>query len=481
MKHKNTGSIAHKNTGYNNHTNTYNNHTNNYKQVYNQYGNYKENYYNYSEYSQSSYSDYSAFRGIISDIIKEDFSINKNALRYGNHGQNYYSQSSYTQSGSGTSNYKQYIQSGYNNHTNAGYTNHIDINENVEPSVIGTVKDWTSAYYKDSLNIIWEKATDNNKCISVLSASYGDINETSVGIFENNIKKSSISRGITIAYWNTSGVYQGALSKDTYEDINLLNDIKNYYNNIANGSIIVIGSYDAIGSDENVATVKTWLTSIGVSSASVLEGTRSAFACILNKGTGILSQQSYRYGLGPTTAGCCTAKYTIHNVSSSQTITYILEYAFKGINDSAYGNWTRLGNTTSTSYFYNLSNHTNGFIKFRIIANDGVENSLQWKESKEVRVLKYQKPIISIDEKIKAIDVKTVDLEIEKLNTAIGTTNNNLDITYDKIIPKNDIVSLRNKINNINRTLALGELGDKNVDIIYKADIENIKKNIEKI
>ena len=478
MKHKNTGSIGHKNTGYNNHTNTYGNHTDTYnKLAYNQYRNHNENYNNYYNYSQSGYGEYGdSHRFLIEEILENKEQNKRSVLRYGDYKQNIYTQSTYTQSGS------KHVNTGENTHSNTGYTNHVDINENVEPSIVGPVKDWTSAYYKDTISFSWSPATDNNKCISVVSASYNDTNTSSVGIFENNIKKSSIPRGITIAYWNSSGVYQGALSKDTYEDINLLNDIKTYYSNIPNNSIICMGTYDAISLDDaGINTIKAWLTSLGITTANTLDGIRSAFSCIIKKGVNVLSQQVHRYGSNPVSVGCCSSKYTIPNVSSGQTITYILEYAFKGIGQSSFGTWTRIGTTTSTNYSYNLSNHTNGIIKFRLLSNDGVENATQWRESKEIRILKYTRPTLTLSDAIKATEVKTIDLEIEKLNTATGLTNSPLNITIGNKPLKTDITSLRTKINNINRTLALGELSDKNLEIMYTADIDNIKKNIEKI
>lgn len=481
MKHKNTGSVSHKNTGYNNHTNTYGNHTNVYNQLsYEQYLNHKENYGNYNDYNDyvdygDSYGEYGNFREMIDEIVLEELVVNKNSTRYGNYSQNSHSQSTYNQSGSFHTN------TGYNNHSNTGYTNHININENVEPTVIGPIKDWTSAYYKDTIKIYWEKATDNNKCISVISSGYGDNNASQVGIYENNVRKITFVRGITISYWDNLGVYKGYSSKDTYTDINYFNQLKDYYNNIPNNSIVAIGMFDAIAKDQDVNTIKNWLTSIGINSANVLEGNRSAFAYILKKGGSILSQQSHRYGANPTNTGTCSAKYTIPNVNSSQTITYTLQYAFKAITSESFGAWTDITKTETNTVDYSLENHTNGFIKFRIIASDGVENSSQWKESKEVRVLKYNKPNLNIDEIIKAKDINSVDLELEKLNTAIGLQSNPLNATTEKYATKNDITLLRNKINSINRSLALGELTDSNLDIIYRADIENIKKNIEKI
>ena len=511
MKHINTGSVGHTNTGYVDHNNTYGNHVNTYSNHTNTYGNHSN--YNYSqgrvkythlsdkeielinaEYNPSEDIDYSIYTNPDYEIMPlSNFSYGA-YNQYGRHtntgashtntGSGTPNYKQYTQSGSGDSNYKQYTQSGYSNHNNTGYTNHINTNINKEPTPISEINLGTFAYYKDTIKLIWQKATDNNKCISCVSASYG-VDQTNTGIFEQGTKKVQCIRGTTIGYWDSNGIWKGYISKDTYSSIGLISELQTYFNSIPNGSFVAFASYDSLfPTNDDLATYRNFLSAYGFTKTRTIEGTRSAFAGILKKGTGVLSENVHRYGINPVNAGMISAHYTIPNVPSGQTMKYIIEYAFRAVGQSSYGSWTKIGETTSLEYSYNLANHGNGFIKFRIIASDGVESSTLYTESKEVRILKYTAPSMPTTNKgdlIKASDFNTIIVEINKLAEATGTSKTSLQIVPGDIILKSHANELNEKHSILNDIVKKDK---KIIDVnglVKATDVQNLKDWLKKI
>lgn len=526
-KHINTGAKSHSNTGtysHNDvaevpHADVYSNSSaqNYYKEAnaYNEissYSEYHESYDNYTDYD--CYSDYSCYSCYScgsdyslkpptkEDILKENRETRApnppGATHYqatgGHSNTSYYDYNCHTDTYNQQAQYGQvagsYTESAViphknsvtSHHNNTGYTDHINTNTNTQPSNISGFKPNSAVYYKTTVNLTWNKATDD-KCISVISASYGDKNAGKVGIFEYNTKKVTLGRGVSIGCWNANGTWNSGITKDTYTNANLLNDIKNHINSLANGCYIAIGTWDAVLQAENLSEFKTFLTGYGFKSHSVLEGSRSCFAGIFKKGTGALSEQSYRYGTTPTSSGSVSAQYTIAGLGT-QTITYTVQYAFKPAGGS-YGAWTNAGTTTSLSLSYSLASHGSGYIKFRVIANDGMENSPQYVESQELRVLKYNAPNwvhnTNKDNIITAAAMNEVTVEINKLSTALELGNSNLRFNAGDIVKQTQIRELREKINSIANVIKKSAVNDSNVGILYSADINNIKKFINEI
>lgn len=502
MKHTNTGSQAHNNTGYTNHTNTYGNHTNTYANHTNTYGNhtnYTRSYYHLgfkNEYDPYEDIDYSIYEDRTSDnqIMPRgtssygDYSNYKQHTNTGAAHKNTGSGSpanyqKYTQSGSGDSNYVKYTQSGYNNHTNTGYSNHINTNVNKEPTAASNINLGTFAYYKDTVKLVWQAATDNNKCISVISVSSGS--SGTAGIYEQGTLKIGATRGTTIGYWNTNGVWAGSQIQDTYGNIGLISNLQTYYNLIPNGSFVAFATQDAIFPDQNsMATYQNFLKAYGFTKTAQLDGHRSAFAGILKKGTGVLSETAHRYGTNPVSAGTVSAQYTIPNVPSGQTMKYIIEYAFKGIGQSSYGSWTKITEVTSLEYSYSLANHGNGFIKFRILASDGVESATSYVESKEIRILKYTAPALtttSQGEKATAADFNTIIVEINKLAEATGTTRSSLTVAPGNIIRKTEATEVNSKQSEINAITKKASAQINVDDTLKAATVQNIKNWLKEI
>lgn len=500
MKHTNTGSQAHNNTGYVNHTNTYANHSNVYANHTNTYGNHNNYYYRHlnaeNEYDPYEDIDYSIYEDRSAEISPRfggsssygDYSqyyrhTNTGAVHKNTGSGNPQNYQQYTQQGSGASNYNQYTQSGYSNHTNTGYSNHINTNVNKEPTAASNINLGTFAYYKDTVKLVWQAATDNNKCISVISVSSGS--SGTAGIYEQGTLKIGATRGTTIGYWNTNGVWAGSQIQDTYGNIGLISNLQTYYNSIPNGSFVAFATQDAIFPDQNsMATYQNFLKAYGFTKTAQLDGHRSAFAGILKKGTGVLSETAHRYGTNPVSAGTVSAQYTIPNVPSGQTMKYIIEYAFKGIGQSSYGSWTKITEITSLEYSYSLANHGNGFIKFRILASDGVESATSYVESKEIRILKYTAPNLdttSKDGKATAAEFNTIIVEINKLAEAAGTTRSSLTVAPGNIIRKTEATEVNSKQSEIN-AITKKTSAQINVDDTLKAaTVQNIKNWLKEI
>ena len=402
---------------------------------------------------------------------------------YNNHNQ-YFQENVYSQV-AGTYNQKAEVphqNTVLSQHKNTGYTDHINTNTNTQPGNVSGFKPNSAVYYKTTVNLTWNKATDD-KCISVISSSYGDKNAGSVGIYEYNTKKVTLGRGVSIGCWNADGNWNSGMTKDTYTNSGLINDLKNHINSLANGSYIAIGTWDAILQTDDLSAFKTFLTGYGFKSHTALEGARSCFAGIFKKGSGVLNEQSHRYGITPTTPGSASAQHTIAGLGN-QTITYTIQYAFKPVG-GAYGAWTNIGSTTSLSYSYSLSAHGNGHIKFRIIANDGMENSPQYVESSELRVLKYNAPSwknnVSAGANVTAAAMNEVTVEINNVSTALGLGNSSLRFNAGDIVKITQIQELRQKINAIATATQKTALSDSNTGVFYAADINNIKKFINEI
>lgn len=514
MKHTNTGSSGHTNTGYTNHTNTYANHTNTYNNHTNTYGNHtnaphhSNSYFHLSKKEKNKINEeYNPYEDIDFTIYENNnheimplsnssygaASYHSDYSKHANTGTNHVNTGSggnnhnqYNQTGSGGNNHKQYTQSGYNNHTNTGYSNHTNTNTNKEPGQISNINLGTLAYYKDNVKLVWSAAPDNNKCISCISASFGS--SANVGIFEQDVKKVATSRGVAVGYWNSSGVWTNSIHRDTYGSEATMNEIISFINGIPAGSYLAVSTWDAI-SDGQLGTFKSKMVAMGASSANSLEGSRSAFAGIFKVNTqgssfSCLAQTSHRYGSNPVSAGVVSAQYTISGVSSGQTLKYIIEYAFKPIGSSSYGSWTSLGQTTSLEYTYNLANHGNGFIKFRILVNDGLENSTSYVESKEIRILKYNAPELNIagqNNLLKATDFNTIIVEMNKVAEAIGTAKSPLVVSPNNPVKKTEATELNNKQKEINNVTGK-TITPINVDENIKAtNIENIKKWLKEL
>ena len=506
MKHTNTGSISHTNTGYTNHVNTYENHANVYANHTNTYGNHSDYRHLNSkndidediDYSIYEDIDYSIYEDLTYDIQMFGFGGSSSYGDYRDYYNAHHNSGSYhtntgsgnplnykqyTQSGSGPDNYQKYTQSGYNNHNNSGYSNHINTNVNKEPTAASNINLGTFAYYKDTVKLVWQAATDNNKCISVISASFGSPGDA--GIYEQGNIKVGVGRGTTIGYWNSNGVWVGAQHQDTYNDINTISSLQTYYNGIPNGSFVAFATQDAIFPDQNsMATYQNFLKAYGFTKTAQLDGHRSAFAGILKKGTGVLSEAAHRYGTNPVSAGTVSAQYTIPNVPSGQTMKYIIEYAFKGIGQSSYGSWTKITEITSLEYSYSLANHGNGFIKFRILASDGVESATSYAESKEIRILKYTAPSLSAtskDGKATAAEFNTIIVEINKLAEAAGTTKSSLTVAPGNIIRKTEATEVNSKQSEINAITKKASAQINVDDTLKAATVQNIKNWLKEI
>ena len=273
------------------------------------------------------------------------------------------------------------------------------------------------------------------------------------------------------------------MTKDTYTDAGLINTIKSHIDSLANGSYIAIGTWDAILQTDDLSAFKTFLTGYGFKSHTALEGARSCFAGIFKKGSGVLSEQSHRYGITPTTPGSVSAQHTIAGLGN-QTITYTIQYAFKPVG-GAYGAWTNAGTTTSLSLSYSLASHGSGYIKFRVIANDGMENSPQYVESSELRILKYNAPSwknnISAGANITAAAINEVTVEINNISTGLGLGTSSLRFNAGDVVKITQIQELRQKINAIATVTKKTALSDSNTGILYATDINNIKKFINEI
>ena len=542
VKHVNTGAKAHSNTGNYSHTNvaeiphadTYSNsgaqdvyyEADEYNEVhpyseYSEYSCYYEDYDAYTDYDCYSdytcyscgYGDYSCDSGYSltppSETIERNTNFPTNVdvrspnppasqhyqstgahtntydCTYSCHTDNYDQNSTYEEQAG------QYTESAvvpHQNtssyqHGNTGYTDHINTTTNTQPSNVNGFKPTTrSAYYKTTVNLTWTKATDD-KCISVISASYGDKNIGRAGIYEYATMKIDATRGISIGCWNVDGVWNNGMTKDTYGDISLIDDLKSYINSLSSGSYIAIGTEDAIESDQNLPQFKEFLSSYGFKTQSVMEGTRSCFAGIFKKDAEVLDEQSYRYGTDPFTAGSVSAQHTILG-SGTQTITYIIQYSFKPIGGS-YGAWTDAGSTTSLTYAYSLASHTSGRIKFRVIANDGMESSPEYMESSELRVLKYNAPDwvhnTNRENIATAASMGEITLEINKLSTELELGNSSLKFDTESMVHKTQIQHLREKINAIATVIEKNPLNDDNTDFLYSEDVNNIKKFIEEV
>ena len=509
INHANTSNYSHNDIAKVPHINTYDNSS--FSDHYSQSNTYSKSVEEYVEYNKHSdvipYSDYySQDRVILSKNIKPraHSQYNEESYEYscyfcahtdttsGKPGDYYkntiadsYSQSNQYSQNPGT--YSQKAEIPHQNtvlsqHTNTGYTDHLNTNTNTQPSNVSGFKPNSAVYYKTTVNLTWNKATDD-KCISVISSSYGDKNAGSVGIYEYNTKKVTLGRGISIGCWNADGNWNSGMTKDTYTDAGLINTIKSHIDSLANGSYIAIGTWDAILQTDDLSAFKTFLTGYGFKSHTVLEGARSCFAGIFKKGSGVLSEQSHRYGITPTTPGSVSAQHTIAGLGN-QTITYVIQYAFKPVG-GAYGAWTNAGTTTSLSFSYSLASHGSGYIKFRVIANDGMENSPQYVESSELRILKYNAPSwknnISAGENITAAAVNEVTVEINNISTGLGLGTSSLRFNAGDVVKITQIQELRQKINAIATVTKKTALSDSNTGILYATDINNIKKFINEI
>ena len=509
INHANTSNYSHQDVAGIPHTNVYDDA--NFDDYYGQddfYDQAEEEYIEYNEHSDNTpYHDYySEDRIITNKIIKPrihtqyneeygqyycyscshyDVTSGKPGDYYQDYWSDTYGQDDYYSQEAGIYNEKAEIphkNTVLSQHKNTGYTDHLNTNTNTQPSNVSGFKPNSAVYYKTTVNLTWNKATDD-KCISVISSSYGDKNAGSVGIYEYNTKKVTLGRGVSIGCWNADGNWNSGMTKDTYTDAGLINTIKSHIDSLANGSYIAIGTWDAILQTDDLTVFKTFLTGYGFKSHTVLEGARSCFAGIFKKGSGVLSEQSHRYGITPATPGSVSAQHTIAGLGN-QTITYVIQYAFKPVGGT-YGAWTNAGTTTSLSFSYSLASHGSGYIKFRVIANDGMENSPQYVESSELRILKYNAPSwknnISTGANITAAAINEVTVEINNISTGLGLGTSSLRFNAGDVVKITQIQELRQKINAIATVTKKTALSDSNTGILYATDINNIKKFINEI
>ena len=487
MSHTNTGSNSHKNTGYNNHT-------------------------NYSNYNQSGYNNHKNTGGYTQSGYN-------NHANYGNH-TNYNNYLCYTQSGGYTqsgynnhTNYSNYNQSGYNNHkntggyaqsgsnthSNTGYSNHIDKNLNVIPENISKLDKNILFYYKDNIILSWPVIANMGKPISATGVTFGE-DYSLCGITENNtyLIKGGM-RGISVQYWNSSGIKQSGRTFDTYVDTTAngtnITNFTNFINNIPANSYIAIYTADNFArSATTFPPIKAILNSLGFGNNSINKistdsPSRSAFVGIVKKGGSVLAEQATNYTIpagGTSSAPVATGVVSVSAVlpvNSGQTITYTIQAAYKEINGN-YGAWETVGTTTTTTFTYNLSKYSTGFIKFRIIASDGIESSAAYTEiASECRILKYTAPADWASTSSGTIlYANDWNYYINQVNTFLklyDNTNLGIENTSVGSIPnKNDVNTIVNKLNTTTSTL-----GKTNIDLQinseneFKASDFNILKN----
>ena len=539
MSHNNSGGNSHKNTGYLNHTN-YTNHSNSGSghvdyTDYNQsgYNNHVNNdthtnYSNYNCYRQSNvhtdtgymnHTDYTNHRNVVNghtNYTNHNKTGYNDHSNYGNHTNydNYkcYSQSGgYTQSGyNNHTDYTNYLQStytnhndysnhnesGYNNHTNTGYSNHVDQNLNIVPENVGNFNPVKSFYYKDTITINWNAIPNIGKTISVQSACYGDTNIDLTGIRENNVIVQRPARGLFSYYWDSNGGRCKGGSWDTYGDNGdtKLNEFKSFINLIPNGSYVAIGTSDTPANKNNSSAVHSFIKSLGFStSMNKLEPeniVHDSFSLIYKKGSGVLAEESANATIpnGGTTAALGEVKNStcvsyVMQVNSGQKIKYTVQYAFKEITSDSYGSWIEIDTTESTSINFNLSSLNSGFVKFRIIANDGIENSAMYTESSiECRILKYTAPsnwnsptngsIIYASDWNKLID------ETDKFLTAYNETTSGIThvVPKETVMSKKHVDDLCNTINPTASTLGKQLITNDVVSKSTTIKVEHIKK-----
>lgn len=458
MSHTNTGSNSHTNTGYNNHTNTggysqsgYNNHSN--------YGNHT-NYDNYRCYSQSG---------------------------------------GYTQSGyNNHTNYTNYSQSGSNTHSNTGYSNHIDKNLNVIPENVSKLDKNILFYYKDNIILSWPAIANMGKPISATGSTWG-VDASICGITENNTYLIQGGRGITVQYWNSSGIKQSGRSFDTFADTTAdggnITNFKNFINSIPANSYIAMHTYDSFAhSATTFNSIKSFLNSLGFGTNSINRinansPSRSAFVGIFKKGGSVLAEQFTNYTIpaggtssAPEVKGIVSVS-SILPVNSGQTITYTIQAAYKEINGN-YGAWETVGTTTTTTFTYNLSKYSTGFIKFRIIASDGIESSSAYTEiASECRILKYTAPadwtstasgtILYANDWNYYLNQVNAFLQLYD-NTSLGIAN----ASGGSIPNKNDVNTIVNKLNTTSSALGKSNINlNINSENEFKASDFNILKN----
>lgn len=507
MTHKNYGGIGHTNTGYNNHNNTGGySQSGGYAQSgysnghYQAYGDYHQSYHNHSNYTKHDQYSECANRQIYKSPNriknKKKFNLNIQLFRIinynrhsnsgyaNNHTQNYrdYHQSYHNHTNYyNHTNYGNHTNTGGNGHNNTGYTNHVNTNTNVAPGNVSNVSKGAAIYYKDSAQLSWTAAVDNNKVISVVSRNTGAGGHGDNGIWENTVKKQEAVRSWAAAYWEPNGTFGGSIGCDVYGNASqgpvFENWLRNVHDNYPNRIVAILGFDEPY---TNATGIINLLKSWGYSSLNNADGSHFVFVGIQKNHVGILAQQTVRrYGTGDVRSASCS--YIMEGVNSGQTISYYIDYAFKPIGGT-YGEWTRIGTTTANNYSYNLSEHTNGHIKFRVLSTDGVENGSAWVESDEVRVLKYTAPSSwGTQEKITASDFESLKIEINKLAGAVGTESATGDTTQGNLVTKAMITDFRNKIKLIAPEISKTAPTDSNLDIIRKADIDNLKNWLKEV
>ncbi|MGL5313769.1 MAG: hypothetical protein ACRC92_11030 [Peptostreptococcaceae bacterium] len=537
--HNHTNYGNHNNTGY---SRGYNNNYNQNVYDYHQSGNHTNTGYarGYNNgYNQNAYGNYSQFYNAacggcgrdrkkridflkklnsnnkisgkyLNNVIKNTFKQHSEYYQYlqsGNHtntgyargynngyNQNY---TDYHQSGNHT-NTGGYSQSGYDNgytqaygqynqstgattHSNTGYTNHVNTTTNVAPTNVSNVSRGTGVYYKSSVNLTWNAATDNNKVISVVSRNTGSGGHADNGIWENTVQKQAAVRSWAGAYWNENGTFGGSIGCDVYGNaaqattfINWLNSV----NSVAKRYVAILGFDEPY---TNASAIINQLKSWGFSTLSAADTSHFVFVGITQTGVGVKAQQTVRrYGTSDVRAASCS--FTIPGVPSGQTISYYIDYCFKPLGGT-YGSWTRIvSGHTGTSYNYSLASHGNGHIKFRVLSFDGVENGGTWVESSEVRVLKYSAPAWPNPNQIAvSTEVTAVKVQIDQLASALGISGTSGSTAYDQILRKDTITSMRNVLNNAADLLSIPRNTDTNLDIIKRSDIDNLKSLLEKV
>ena len=153
------------------------------------------------------------------------------------------------------------------------------------------------------------------------------------------------------------------------------------------------------------------------------------------------------------------------------------------ITSDSYGSWIEIDTTESTSINFNLSSLNSGFVKFRIIANDGIENSAIYTESSiECRILKYTAPsnwnsptngsIIYASDWNKLID------ETDKFLTAYNETTSGIThvVPKETVMSKKHVDDLCNAINPTASTLGKQLITNDVVSKSTTIKVEHIKK-----